>query len=107
MTRALTFVFAARVINGKPSQRQPSDEEIRSFKSDYGARPEVCVKLLRKLRRMNCRPRIDHLLWALCFIKTYATEDSLQKKFGTTRKTFRKHIWLLVPKIASLYGHVS
>ncbi len=35
-----------------------------------------------------------------------ATEDSLAKKFSTTRKTLRKHVWPVVKKIASLADSV-
>ena len=88
MTRALTFVNIVRLYDGhEPSTRRlPSMEEVRMFKSDYGVSPEVCVVLLRKLRLVNCRPDPKHILWALCFLKTYATETFLTKKFRTTRK---------------------
>ena len=100
MTRALTFIIAARVIDGKTNSARPfvSDEELRSFKAHYGARPRACVVLFCKLRLVDCRPSITHLLWALSFLKTYASEDVLASKFGTTRKTLRKHIWAIVPK---------
>ena len=107
MTRAHTFIVAARVIDGKPTtNRRISGEELRSFKGHYGARPEVCLVLLRKLRLVDCRPKPKHLLWALCFLKTYSTEDLLAKKFHTTCKTLRKHVWAIVPKIAALSGRV-
>ncbi len=107
MTRAHTFILAARAIDGRVIRGgRATDEDIRSFKSDYGIRPEVCLVLFRKLRLVDCRVPIKHLLWALAFLKTYATEDSLAKKFSTTRKTLRKHVWPVVKKIASLANSV-
>ena len=106
MTRAQTFIQSARMIEGQQSSRHSSDDEIRSFKAQYGIRPEICLVLFRRLRIVNCRPQIKHLLWALAFLKTYSTEDVLAAKVGTTRKTFRKRVWEIVPKIAQLATHV-
>jgi hypothetical protein len=82
------------------------DEDICSFKSNYGIHPEVSLVLYQKLRLVDCQLPIKHLLWALVFLKTYATKDSLAKKFSTMRKTLRKHVWPVVKKIASLADRV-
>ena len=68
--------------------------------------PEACLDLYRRLRRVNCRPEIKYFLWALAFLKQYETEDIFAKQFKTTRKTYRKYVFPLVRKIASLHGTV-
>ena len=107
MTRAFSFLAQARMIDGKAvGRREASDDEIRSFKALYGARPEICLVLYRKLREVDCRPTIEHFLWAMAFLKLYHSEDDFAKRFHVTRKTFREHVWRIVRKIASLSGRV-
>ena len=44
-----------------------------------------------------------HLIWALYFLKTYNTEDTLATQFGTTRKTYHHWIWTVLLSIAKLH----
>jgi len=43
-----------------------------------------------------------HLLWTLCFLKSYSTEDTLATLLGTSRNTLRKWVWTFIPAISKL-----
>ena len=43
-----------------------------------------------------------HLLWALLFLKVYASEQVIRKFTGADEKTSRKWIWLFIGYIEEL-----
>ena len=47
-----------------------------------------------------------HLLWALLFLRIYATEAINANITGSSKKTFRKWSWIVVNAIADLYSTV-
>ena len=64
----------------------------RTFRTLFGVSPEVCVDLWQICKfKKSTRPK--HLLWALLFIKVYATEDVLCSIAHTNRRTFRDWMW--------------
>eukprot|EP00977_Amphora_coffeiformis_P007617 scaffold1684_cov214-Amphora_coffeaeformis.AAC.1 len=77
-----------------------------SFRSHFGCSPDVCSILWQKIdERMQPRPRgmmPKHLLWALLFLKTYQKEDVLAGRAGTTQKTLRKWVWIIIDGIQKL-----
>ena len=65
----------------------------RTFRTLFGVSPEVCVDLwhLCQFKKKGTRPK--HILWALLFIKVYATEDVLCSMASVCRRTFRDWMW--------------
>ncbi|KAG9414463.1 hypothetical protein AC1031_013822 [Aphanomyces cochlioides] len=59
----------------------------------------------RSVRPPNTTP--PHLLWALMFLKTYATEGEYHALTGADEKTFRKWCWIWVNIISDLDCFVS
>ena len=78
----------------------------RSFRAHFGCSPDVCSILWEMIDTQGClrcsgmMPR--HLLWTLNFLKAYETEDLIASRMGTTRKTLRKWIWIVLRAIAGL-----
>ena len=84
--------------------------ETRRFRSCFGAGKEVVMHLWDLLVEHNllpCKATIKHLLWALYFMKVYATENSTCSVLGGSNgaidpKTMRKWVWKFIEKIAEL-----
>ncbi len=84
--------------------------ETRRFRSCFGAGKEVVMQLWDLLVAHNllpCKATIKHLLWALYFMKVYATENSTCAVLGGSNgaidpKTMRKWVWKFIEKIAEL-----
>jgi hypothetical protein len=90
-----------------PLYSTPEEYDIceRDFRSLFGVAPEVCEYVWNHLSRHGWKPprtRPKHLLWTLLFLKVYATEGLLAFMAQTSRKTFRKWVWLLLPLIADM-----
>ena len=81
----------------------------RRFRSFFGTSPHVCVQLwdlLNPFEEMapdNPGLQVEHLLWALLFLKLYA-EESVHCGLvgGVDKKTFRKWSWLFIEYISFL-----
>ena len=79
----------------------------RSFKAKFGTSPEVCSELWERLQPHRPKGALPkHLLRALMFLKLYSSEDVLSDMVGTTRKTFRKWVWLMVKAISKIKPQV-
>jgi hypothetical protein len=91
------FITAASFEILAQSFLQRSDRDFRAL---FGVGPGVVCQLWQ---RCSFPPKTmpKHLLWALLFLKTYATEPVLCSIVGTTRKTFRKWSWPIVKAIAA------
>ena len=84
--------------------------ETRRFRSFFGTSKEVVIFLWDLLAAHNLLPdkaTIKHLLWALYFMKVYATENSTCSVLGGSNgaidpKTMRKWVWKFIEKIAEL-----
>jgi hypothetical protein len=74
----------------------------RDFRSHFGVSPTVCFMIWEKCKSSflvhNVLPR--HLLWALMFLKIYATEDVLSTIAAVSRKTYRFWTWIVLMIIA-------
>lgn len=81
-------------------------ENMSRFVSHFGTTPLICQCLWAFLIQFKVGipkgGRPYHLLWALLFMKLYASEQVLANMVGTTPKTFRKWIWPFVAAIARL-----
>ena len=75
------------------------------FKVICGVHPTVCMIVWGELKwsmlvKDACKPK--HLLWALIFLKTYATESSLVVAIGVDEKTLQKWIFIIIYAISDL-----
>ena len=67
----------------------------RLFHSNFGVSLEICARLWAVIQSLDNSVKPDHLLYFLCFIKSYDTFDNLATKFGVTEKTFRTNTWIV------------
>ena len=79
-------------------------------KATIGTTFSVCAKLwgLLELHRdigsLFVQPK--HILWALCFLKVYASQFVLSSLLRCDRKTLMRWTWLVVDNIHWLHGEV-
>lgn len=102
------LALGGRTLSAEHQRRQGWDEGL-IFRSSYGVSHDVCSHVWEYMHQHRTKPEQampKHLLWALLFLKTYETEVFLCALVGTTTKSFRKWIWLIVEAINQLYGHV-
>lgn len=79
------------------------------MRSCFGVSIVICTHLWNVLRLDRLLPpktQYKHLLWALSFLKTGATEEHLSTMFFCDVKTYRKWIWEVILAI-SRYEAVS
>lgn len=99
-----TFLLEGRRIMRHVSQIS-SAVEYRRFRGNFGTTPENCVILWDMITPNESMPKgvkCCHLLWALMFLKLYASEHVLCSRAECDEKTFRKWVWLFVLALADL-----
>ena len=80
-------------------------KDMRLFRALFGVSPLVCVDIWNTCSwQFGTTP--THLLWAMLFLKVYASEDVLCSLTGCCRKTFRKWLWPTVASISNVKNHV-
>lgn len=79
--------------------RQPKD---RDFRANFGVSLQTIVDVWVD-GKFKKKTKPKHILWALLFLKTYATEDRLSRQVQVDRKTFRKWLWPTIKSIADLH----
>ena len=99
--QANAFLIEGEGIYKKNAQQRERlmTHRIEEFRSVFGTVPYICSVLWQRIdpfENMNPKSRPVHLLWALHFMYTYATEYVLAKFVGVDEKTFRKwaHPWV-------------
>ena len=106
-----SFVHQARTIEAQFCQAAAPTLNVRNITKDtfrrtfqglFGMSPQVCAFLWLQLALANASLKKLHLLWTLCFLKTYCTESVLSSLFKTDPKTLRKWIWQIVPILEEL-----
>lgn len=101
-----TFCFCAQAMLHHPQGSNQCDPYTTTqfysfFYSHFGTSPDTCLLLWQKCTfPPDMKP--CHLLWALLFLKLYATEEVLSNIAGSTRKTFRKWAWIVIEAISKL-----
>jgi hypothetical protein len=81
----------------------------RTFKSLFGCSIAVAYFLWIDLLFYNkptMKGGIKHMLWTLCFLKLYPTEDQMSVWFNADRATVRKWVWYMLGQIAVLHHEV-
>ena len=99
-----TFLLEGRRIMRHGNQIS-SAVEYRRFRGNFGTTPEICVILWGMITPNEIMPKgvkCCHLLWALMFLKLYASEHVLCSMAECDEKTFRKWAWLFVLALADL-----
>ena len=100
MVSGKDFVSCGRLIMGGTSGR--IDTARKDFRAFFGITPDVCVLLWHVCDFDDDQyATVERVLWALMFLKVYATEPVLAALAKVTRKTYRKWVWYIVPKIAA------
>ena len=109
------FVYEVRAIQNRLGRRAgTSFMESRRFRDFFGTSSAVAMILWNLLAEHGLLPhngKIKHLLWALYFMKVYATESATCSVLGGSRgaidpKTSRKWIWQFIRAIAELFSEV-
>ena len=104
----LGYMNRAEEPNLLPQAR--SLDELRRFRAFFGASPEVCSQLwdhLSPSETINRLARPKHLLWALIFLKVYASESVLCTLVSCPdEKTFRKWTRIFVDEISYLENSI-
>jgi hypothetical protein len=96
-----TFLLYGRSLLGRSEERE--------FRSLFGVSAFVASKIWRRCGTIGSLPpgaKPKHLLWVLLFLKVYATESVHRSIVHTSRKTWRKWVWLMVPVVADLAPHL-
>ena len=94
------FIQLGGIIQGRVRNEIPK----RDFHSLFGVSPEVCFDMWKRCRipaSTGILPK--HFLWALLFFKVYGSETVLCALAKASKKTFRKWIWNVIPRIAGMY----
>ena len=79
----------------------------RQFRAHFGVSPLVrSIVWSMVLESLPHGAQPIHLLWALLFLKVYATEHVRKSMTGANEKTFRKWSWAILEATANL-GVVS
>ena len=78
--------------------------ELKSFRSLFFIAPSNCSLLWAKIKQQNLAPRAkpEHLLWALLWLKLYATDEVLAGILGVDEDTFRERTFEMVRAIQGL-----
>lgn len=90
-------IIAESIINKKCNSRR--------FRASFGTSPYVCASTWNKLFDEKALPdhaQPKHILWALLFLKVYASEHILASMCACDEKTLRKWVWAMVEKMADL-----
>ena len=84
-------------IAGYKSKRLSKRSQIKRFKSMYGTYPIVVQRLFDQLSGTlsDKKVKLDHVFWALFFLRKYPKEDVLATKLQKDPVTLRKWIWTL------------
>ena len=83
---------------------------VRCFKAFFGVSPMLCATTWNWLDADDNVPNragIVHLLWMFLWLKLYDTENVLCSICGTTEKTYRKWVWIMLAAINKIDDAVS
>ena len=114
-TEEAVFLRDARDIQNRTSRCVGTAAmEDRRFRSLFGARIEIVLKVWSMLLEDGLRPKKSkpkHLLWTLYFLKVYPREAPGCSAVGGSKgaidpKTLRKWVWLFIERIAELADEV-
>lgn len=101
---------AREVWSRDPNKERSTQTEDRDFRDHFGCSVMVFLSLWGLLVTMDIVPSggtIEHLLWTLLFLKTYAKQKVLcSLAGGVDDETFAKWTWKFIFAISELEVHV-
>ena len=75
---------------------------ILRYRATFGINPIQTAKVWEHLLGMKIKKLMPkHLLWALSFLKLYSPEVVHCGMLGTSAKTFRKWVWIVLKALSS------
>ena len=97
------YQFGMSIIAREPSKKNNNNRTFRSF---FGCDPDTVNFVWRAIMARHGGvikgSHCQHLLWALLFMKTYATEEVLSSMCSADPKTFRKWTKIYTKEISRL-----
>ena len=94
----------------KETHRLRPKAERRKFKAHFGStakQQSIAWKQLLKHSLLPEKSEPKHLLWALLFMKSYASEDVLCSKLGSIDdNTLRKWVWAFIVALSKLCNRI-
>jgi hypothetical protein len=101
---------AWQALGNKIARIRPSESSRISrqrFIAFFGIEPTYCSMIWKLivdsvLTQLKSKPKEEHLLWALMFLRRYDTHWILANNAGCDEKTFIKWSWFYVEAIANL-----
>lgn len=94
------FLVKGLEIAGYGPQQLARRTQLRRFREMYGVSPVVVRQVWNDIQALDAK--VDHLFWALCFLKRYPTEGDLAGRLRKDPKTISKWIWSIIFGIADL-----
>jgi len=97
-------IIDARQVAGR-NRRRSAERESRRFKAFFSVKAERASEVWSLLIGYGLCPakaEPQHLLWALLFLKLYATEDVNESLIGHDSNTVRKWTWIMVEALHDL-----
>jgi hypothetical protein len=98
------FFWRGMTIAGNPPiEKIPlTPRNYARFRAHFGTSPGVCAVCWNMIEgRLPGNFFYTHLLWALLYLKVYATESVLASKCMCDEKTFRDKVWVVLKTIDS------
>lgn len=96
-------IMSMSALHSSKLNRGSRETTLNRFRALFGVTPLTCAIIWNRLRTVipeGGSP--NHLLWALLFMKIYATEHVNRSLTGADEKTLRKWIWTFVELISNL-----
>ena len=97
---------AAQRARANPDEMLQNKTKMRKWRAHFGVLPVVCVAILNMFNDLDICCKIDHLFWALIYLKSYDTEDKLASQLSVSNKTLRLHIWEVLRQLKGLSKYV-
>lgn len=84
-------------IAGFENQRLSRRTLERRFKEMYGCHPKIVRQVWLDIREKTPKgTKLDHVFWALFFLKKYPTDGEMASKLGKDPTTIRKWVWTVI-----------
>lgn len=104
---ATVFLSVGLHIAGFGPKKLAMRTQLRRFWGMFGCDPKVIQHIWYDFKDMlsEIKLKIDHLFWALFFLKRYPTEGEMTALFNKDASTIRKWVWTIIFGIQELKAH--
>ena len=82
-----------------------NDWYTRCFRSLFGCSPRILTAVFNTLldqELISISDKVQHLMWALAFLKSYNAETYFAARYSVSEKTIRKWIWYFLDRLSKL-----